>query len=412
MSTLIVTLALHTAGPATEYDYALTSDGKSLSAQGRAVAALLPSLTRRRDALVAMVPARAMSWHRVKLPQGTGKMVLAKQADQPRLRALLAGVMEEYLLDEPEKLHFAVFPGEQDDASVWVAVCNRAWLLEAVQALATLQHPVSRIVPEFAPIVRTSLSSAAYVTTGLEPAQLVLCTQDGMTVLPLGAAAVSLVMQAGPVAIQAEPSVATLAEQAFRQPAGLQTRAQRQVQAASATWDMAQFDLSVSRRSRVLKSVSRGWLRLTRESQWRPVRWGLVLLVLVHVGGLNIWAWKERSLLDAKRSAIRSLFTETFPEAKVVVDAPLQMAREVAALQQATGQLKGPGLVEILMVVAKAAPDYQPIDAIELNASEVRFNGPALPVEATEALVGKLVASGLRARVQGQLLTIELGEDS
>lgn len=411
MSTLIVTLALRMAGPAAEYDYALTADGQSLSAQGHAVAALLPALTRR-DSLVAMVPARAMSWHRVKLPQGMGKMVLAKQADQPRLRALLAGLMEEYLLDEPEQLHFAVFPGEQDEAPVWVAVCNRAWLLEAVQALATLQHPVSRIVPEFAPIAHASLPSTAYVTTGLEPAQLVLCTQHGMTVLPLGAAAVSLVMQAGPVVILAEPSMATLAEQAFRQPIGLQTRAQRQVQAASTTWDLAQFDLSVSRRSRVLKSVSRGWQGLTREAQWRPVRWGLVLLVLVHVGGLNIWAWKERSLLDQKSSAVRALFAETFPEATVIVDAPLQMAREVAALQQATGQLAGPGLVEILRAVAKAAPDYQPINAIELSASEVRLNGPALPAEASQALVGKLLASGLRARTQGQLLTIALGEGS
>lgn len=410
MSTLIVTLPLRATGPTTAYDYVLTADGQSVSAQGCAAAALLPPPARRGDSLVAVVPARAMSWHRVKLPQAIGKWGQRRHAEQPRLRAVLAGLMEEYLLDEPDQLHFAVFPGDQPDAPVWVAVCHRAWLHDAIQALEALQRPVSRIVPEFAPVVNKGESSTAYVTAGLAPAQLVLCTPSGVTLLPLGAAAASMVMHAAAVDIRAEPAVAELAEHTFRRAVSLETRAQRQLHAASTTWNLAQFDLSASRRSRFLKSLSRGWLELWREPQWRPVRWGLVALAFTHVLGLNVWAWQEQSRLDEKRAAIRTLFTQTFPQVTVIVDAPLQMAREVAVLQQATGNLAGPGLIENLMAVADVAPAYQPLHAMEWNGNELRLKGPVLPAEVAAAVTSKLATQGLRARVQGELLTIGPGD--
>jgi general secretion pathway protein L len=407
MSTLIITLALRGDGPATEYDYVLTSDGQSLSAQGRASAALLPATSGRGGSVVVVVPARAMSWHQVKLPATIGKWVLGRQADQPRLRAVLAGLMEEYLLDDPEQLHFAVFPGARPDAPVWVAVCHRAWLHEALQVLEDSGHPVSRIVPEFAPVVDTAASSTAYVTAGLEPAQLTLCTPNGVTVLPLGAAAASMVTRTEPVDILAEPVLAALAEQTFRQPVSLQTRAQRQLQAANTAWNLAQFDLSTSHRAQVLKALSRGWLVLSREPQWRPVRWGLVLVLLTHVLGLNALAWKEKSLLDEKQDAIHTLFTQTFPEVAVIVDAPLQMAREVAVLQRATGNLSGPGLVEISTAIASAVPIYRAPAAIELIANEFRIKGIALSADESTVLVRKLSTQGLRAHVQGDLFVIQ-----
>lgn len=410
MSTLIVTLALRGASPATEYDYVLSSDGQSLSAQGRASAALLPATSGRGGPVVVVVPARAMSWHLVKLPETIGKSVLGRRADQSRLRAVLAGLMEEYLLDDPDQLHFAVFPGARTDALVWVAVCNRNWLHEAIHALEASQHPVTRIVPEFAPVVDTGAPSTAYVTAGLEPAQLVLCTARSVTVLPLGVAAASMVTHAEPVDILAEPAVAALAEQTFKRPVSLQTHAQRQLHAANTAWDLAQFDLSTSLRTRILKAWSRGWLSLSREPQWRPVRWGLLTTVFIHVVGLNVLAWKEASLLDEKRNAIHALFTQTFPEVTVIVDAPLQMAREVAVLQQATGQATGPGLIEVLMSIANAAPAYPAPVAIEFMGNGYRLKGPAPSPDISKVLVSKLSTLGWRAHVQGDQLVIQQGE--
>ena len=72
--------------------------------------------------------------------------------------------------------------------------------------------------------------------------------------------------------------------------------------------------------------------------EWRAARWGVAMLLLTQLIGLNAWAWKERSALQAKRDAVRTTLTTTFQSVRVVVDAPVQMEREVAALRQATGR--------------------------------------------------------------------------
>jgi len=409
MSTLIVTLPLSFTGAVPEYDYVLTSDGLNIASHGRTPAALLPVPSKPGAEVVAMVPARALSWHQVKLPETIGKSVLTRRSDQPRLRAVLVGLMEEHLLEEPDQLHFAVFPGKQPDQPVWVAVCNRAWLVDAVQALDTAGRAVSRIVPEFAPAMGDASPNTAHVITGQVSAQLVLCTPMGVTSLPLCAAAASMAARADKVEVLAEPAVATLAEQVLKRQVNLQTVAQRSLQAFSTPWNLAQFDMAPSSRTRMQKSLSGGWLTLSRAPQWRPMRWGLVVLLLTHVLGLNAWAWKERNLLDEKRAAVRSLFLQTFPETQVVVDAPAQMERAVADLQQATGQASGTGLADTLMSLAASAPDYQPLTAIEFTAEEIRLKGPQVSAQASAAIVRKLGAQGQPARVEGDRLVIQRG---
>ena len=99
MSTLILHLPLALPGPHTEYRYTLTLDSHSASGHASARAALLPAA----NETVAVVPAQALSWQRVTLPQGVG-------AQSPRLRAVLEGLLEERVLDDPAQLHFALPP--------------------------------------------------------------------------------------------------------------------------------------------------------------------------------------------------------------------------------------------------------------------------------------------------------------
>lgn len=410
MSTLIVTLALRGAATTKEYDYVLTADGQTVSAQGRASAALLPTTTGRAVSVVALVPARAMSWHLVTLPPATGKLLRGRASDPARLRAVLAGMMEEFLLDEPEQLHFAIFPGVRADALTWVAVCHRAWLHEAIHALEAAALPVARIVPEFAPVVGKDTPSTAHVTAGLDPAQVVLCTPQGVMVLPLGGAAAAMVARAAPVTLLAEPAVAALAEQTFKQTISLQTQGQRQLQVADSEWNLAQFDLSISFRNRMVKALASAWLALSRQPQWRPVRWGLAMVLLTHMVGINALAMKESSLIAEKRKAVTAVLRQTFPELTVIVDAPVQMAREVSLLQQSTGQSTGPGLVEVLMATAAADPSYPAPLAIELTGNEFRLRGPVLLADRAEDLIRKLGTQGWRAQVQGGELVLQHGD--
>lgn len=408
MSTLIITLAFPTAA-ATGYDYLLSLDGASLSAQGHAPAALLPASPGRGHSLVVVVvvPARALSWHQVSLPGTLARSLRGRMADQPRLRAVLVGLLEESLLDEPEQLHFAVFPGATRDAPVWVAVCQRAWLMEALRALEVLPQHIHRIVPEFAPLSGSDAVPTADVTADGGAAQLVLCSTQGVTVLPLGAAAAAWVQQAGPIEIVAEPAVAALATQTLGRAVREQERGQRLLQTLHSPWNLAQFELSATRRSRALKALAQGTSRLLGAPQWRPLRWGLALLLLTQVLGLNALAWKEQALLDEKRQLIHTLFTRALPEVTVVVDAPLQMERAVALLQEAAGLGSGPGLAELLMAVAEAAPGHAPPSAIELSPGELRLLGPPPGPEAVAALSGRLAASGWLARAQGDLLVLQ-----
>ena len=122
MSTLILFLPPARPGPATEYSYTLTADGHTALRHATAPAALLPEPTRPGGEVVAVVPARALSWQRVQLPPG---LALGAGQQTPRLRSVLEGLLEDRLLDDASQLHFAIQPDANPGEPVWVAVCDR-----------------------------------------------------------------------------------------------------------------------------------------------------------------------------------------------------------------------------------------------------------------------------------------------
>ena len=87
MSTLILFLPPARPGPASEYAYTLTADGHSALQHATAPAALLPEPTRPGGEVVAVVPARALSWQRVTMPAG---VPLGAGQQTPRRQALLS----------------------------------------------------------------------------------------------------------------------------------------------------------------------------------------------------------------------------------------------------------------------------------------------------------------------------------
>lgn len=404
MSTLIVALPLTSANVASEYDYVLTHEGRTPASASRAPAALLPRLQGAGNEVVALVPARALSWHQVACPASV-------RGNPQRLRAALAGLLEEQLLDDPDQLHLAIFPGAQADQPLWVAACNKAWLHQALQALESAQLAVARIVPELAPALDEA-AATLNITTALEPAALLLSSPRGVSCLPLGPAAIALAAWPQTAEVVAEPAVAALAEQAFKRPVRLQTENERWLQAAAMPWNLAQFDLERSRRSRALQMLARGGQALLRAPQWRAARWGALALVLIQVLGLNAWAWREQNAQATQRAAIQQLFKQTFPETPVIVDAPLQMARAVAALQQTRGQTGPQGLDALLSVMGSATPAGQTLQALEFNAGQAKLQGLRLsPTESAE-LIRQLQTRGWQARQEGEQLVVHAGGGS
>ncbi|HEY8047787.1 MAG TPA: type II secretion system protein GspL [Ramlibacter sp.] len=397
MSALVVVIPPHPVSTATEFAYVVTNDSVTAVRSGAAQASVLPAPGRAGSEVVAIVPAAMLSWHRIELPKGT-------TARSPRLRAVLEGLLEDRLLDEPELLHFALQPHARAQEPVWVATCNRDWLRGALQLLEQAGHSVARIVPEFAPQGEPAL----YAMGDPDDPMLAAVTPDGVTTWPLTPAAIALLPSLPQdTACVAEPAVAVLAEQLLQHRPVLQQPSDRWLRAARSEWNLAQFDLSSS--GQAMKRLGAVWGDVVSSPQWRPARWGAIALVVLNLVGLNAWAWRERSALDTKREAMRHALTDTFPNVKVVVDAPVQMEREVAALRQATGVASGRDFEAMLGAVALALPPQRAAAAVDYSNGELRLRGLALDPDETRAASSTLKAYGYNATASADALVVTSG---
>ena len=394
MSLLLIALP---PGPPADYAFATSADGQDLATHGSAAPALLPAAGRAVE-VVAVVPAARLSWQRVNLPRGVGP-------GSPRLRGVLEGLLEDQLLDEPPALHFALQPGAQPGGSAWVAVCERAWLAAHLAALDAAGRPPARIVPELSP----QHGPTRLWLSGEPERPWLLMSGDGVPggaqALPFGPGSAALLPAAAADApapeLLAEPALAALAEQAFQRPVAIRSAAERLLHASRSPWDLAQLEFSRGGRARAARRAGTLWRDFLHAPAWRPARWALALLLLVNLAGLNLLAWRTGQALAAQRQAQQVLLTDTFPQVKVVVDAPVQMAREVAALRQATGAASGRDLEPMLQAFGQLALTQQAPTAIEFEAGELRLKGLTLAAGALAEANPRLRPLGLHLRTEG-----------
>ncbi|NBQ88721.1 MAG: general secretion pathway protein GspL [Betaproteobacteria bacterium] len=393
MGALIVLLPPVAASAAVDYDFAVCSAAPAVVRHGRAQLSALPAVAGQHETVV-VVPAQQLSWHRVTLPRGTPRQ-------GPRLRQVLEGLIEEQLLDDPADLHLALVPGA--DLGIvdtdWVCVCERAWLASHLQALEAAGRPAQRIVAEAAPSASPQLS-----IDGEEDRPRALYSDAaGLIACPLAAAAWPPLPE--DLVITTAPATAARAELLGRR-VQLQGSAQRWMAAWRADVDLAQQEFATSGGRRAWQRLGARWQSLWRAPQWRPLRWGVALLVLVHLVGLNAWAQRERSTLAAKQDAARRVLLDTFPKIAVVIDAPLQMERELALLRQATGAASARDLEPLLGALARALPAGRTATSIDYGDSGLRLGGLQLNAAEMTALTQSLAASGVSAHAEGDLLVL------
>ncbi|MBC7702873.1 MAG: general secretion pathway protein GspL, partial [Rhodoferax sp.] len=276
-----------------------------------------------------------------------------------------------------------------------------------LQALEAAGRRVARIVPEFEP---DTGPLQVHLTGEPDMAQLVATGGgiSGVLHVPFSAAALSLlpVPEADQaVLIAAEPAVAALAEEMIQGKVSLLTRAERWLDSARSPWDIAQFDLSSSGRARTVKRLSGAGRTLLQAPGLRPARWGMAALVAANLLGLNAWAWKEQSALKAKQETVRSTLTQAFPQVRVVVDAPVQMEREVASLRQATGAVSSRDLESMLAALGSATPSDKSLSAIDYSAGQARLKGIALAEQDAPALMA-LKALGYNTQQEADTLVM------
>lgn len=418
MRTLIIQLPTGLPSPTLTYAHALvaqaqTDAGKSAVPVQWAVASLLPRAERRAET-IALVPAAALSWHRIELPPGLHK-------HSARLQAALQGLLEDRLLDDTAQLHMALQADWQSTPRPWVAVCDLTWLSAHLQALEQAGLTVHRIVPEFSPGHATSpaqLTALGDVETGW---LWVRHPERGVWGLPLSALSAHAAhspslggaqaqamwglseAELDAATLQAEPGAVALAAQLAGQQVPMMAPAQHWLAATAADWDLAQFGLRANARTRQLKTWQRGASNIWHSPSWRAARWGLWLLLASQLLGLNAWAWKTRADWQAQQNHWTQVLRETFPQTSLVVDAPLQMAQQVDRLRQSSGQLRADDLESMLIALGQALPPGLAAPGQWIyQTGQLRLQDFRLDTAQQQALQQSLRQQGYQWRAQGE----------
>ena len=403
MSKLIVSLPYHSLAGNASYHYVLSNDAQNRGKSGVATLSELPKA----DATILVVPAHALSWHQIDLPK----------VPKARLRAALDGLLEERLLDDTGAMALALSPEAQAGKAAvgtWVAACDKAWLTGNLHAFDAAGSRITQVVPEFWPQNETQI-----VVSGVpEEAWITRADAQGVITVPLRAGDTSGVLGAllanfsPETPILAEPAVVALAEQIFSHKVALRQHSEGLLQSATSLWELAQFEQSLSGDSQGVKSVIRHWQNFLQSPAWRPARWGLTAFLLANIVGLNVWAWQQKSSLSAKRTQMNNLLTQSFPNVKVVVDAPQQMGRELSVLRQSTGANTAQNFESMLSafsgVNSTTAGVFMTPNAIEYVANGINLKGIKLSGNEFTAAQAKLKTQGYTLTQTGDTTSMKL----
>lgn len=339
--------------------------------------------------VVLMVPARMLSWHRTTLPR----------LPASRWRQALAGLLDDQLLSDPARLHLALAPGSRPGTATWVAACDKAWLEQALQTLQAAGRSAHRIVPEFEPG-----ESACMLIGQPEAGQWVQTSPDGVEVLPLPAQQARETLAAflgaaghQPAVVWAEPAMAELAQQIVSAPISLLPPSQRLRRALASPWNLAQFDLTASASHRWQHRLARSGRAWMHDPASRPLRWGLLALLLVQGVGMQAWIWKQSGEDQHKES--QAILRSTFPEVTVVIDPVAQMQRQVQALSRASAMVQPDDLGVMLSVLAEVAA--VPPKRLEYSAGQLQLPDWPVQAEQIKELQSALALRGYELQASG-----------
>ena len=364
--------------------WAQSRDGQQVAKFGQSAVSALPF----DPEVVLVIPLCILSWHRVVVPKVTSS----------RLRAALDGLLEEHVLTDTTDLHFALEPGGKPGQPLWVAVCDKAWLRSWLQTMETAARPVTRIVPTLWPSpIKDLVVHWAYGSA--DAPWLARASAEGVCCLPLRSG-FSLNDQdnsdtTAAAQFLADPAVASTAEQVLDRRFEPLPLAGWLLRCAQSEWNLAQFEFRLSANRRRAQRWRQNLRHFHNASIWRPARWGIVVFVVVQLLGLNMAAWQERQRLDAKRQAVHQTLQETFPHVKLVLDASVQMQRELTLLQRASGQLGTRDLETMLIAVGHLNT--------AAGSTRLRYQPGELQLETPDAasLANQLNTSDWQARLEG-----------
>lgn len=371
--------------PAEDLEFALCGDDGRILRQGRTPLEALPDA---HSTVLVMAPGD-VGWHRLaSLPR----------APAARLRAALAGLLEEQLLEEEAEVHFALAPQRNAGEPAWVATVHAGWLRHWLERLETGPRQIDRVVPALVPLAEDAQACTAHVQRQDGQAWLSWCDAHGPLHLPLDSARALLASLPAdqPVRWSASPEAAGAAADLAGMPVASIPDGQHLAAAAASGWNLRQFQFSPRRRADRLARAALSQALHDPAGRW--LRLGLAGLLGIHLLGAGLWAWQQQQALAERKRAMNALLQTTFPKVRAIIDAPKQMARELEALRASAGRPGERDLETLLHAAAQAwPPGRAPATGLRFEPGRLSLDSPGWPAADLAALRSRLWPLGLDA---------------
>lgn len=333
------------------------------------------------------------------------ELVLLTQARLPRgrrrqLPALLPYAVEDRLGVDPDSVHVAA-GAQQADGQTALAVIDKTWLGGVLERLKAAGLRPAHAWPETLLPALPEASWAAvwsgrggFLRTGVQSG---LALDAGEAEQPPAALALALdaarAANAAPVRLLLRPCAGAILPDAAAWERALDLPVE-----VGAEWTPLGAHVGAADAIDLLQGAFAPTAFSRRDG--RALRLPLILLGLIALahGGATLLEWGQlRHERQQLRAVMEADFRTAFPEAKVVVDAPLQMRRNLAELQRAAGQATPR---DFLPLLARAAGVFD--DANRRGLRGLRYEAQTLTLEfapgaADDALLARLREAGLAA---------------
>lgn len=336
------------------------------------------------------------------------ELVLLTQASLPcgrkrQLPALLSYAVEDKLGVDPDSAHVAV-GAQQDDGQTALAVIDKIWFGGVLARLgAAGLHPVHAWPETLLPAlpetgwVAVWTGRSGFLRTG---AQTGLALDAGETERP--PAALSLSLDAARVTAQAPTRL--LLRPCTGVPLPDRAAWGRSLDLpveAGAEWSPLGAHVGNEGAIDLMQGAFAPAMLTPRN--WQVLRLPMILLGLIAFvhGGATLIEWGQlRHERQQLRAAMEQDFRAAFPEARVVVDAPLQMRRNLAELRRAAGQATPRDFLPLLACAAQAfdAANRRGLRGLHYEAQTLTLE--FAPGTADEALLQRLRDAGLTAELR------------
>ena len=207
----------------------------------------------------------------------------------------------------------------------------------------------------------------------------------------------------------AESDAVAAAESVLGHPVAPISRAQYITSRLDTEWDLAQFQFATTGKARLAKTLGQVGHALAQGPHWRAARWGLLALLASQIVGLNVWAWNERRQQQSTRDTVVETARRAFPSLKLVIDAPVQMQRELPQLRHRSG-IPGPGAFEtMLTAMGDSLAANARIGQLDYDGQSLRTTVIGQDGASRDELESRLRAKGYQLVQDGERLVLSEG---